>query len=190
MSTTIERTFFEKALDFGSCWSVTELILCHAKGILQRSPWDLWGGHPLGEKDKKEAHIYLSYTQDSYLDADTGERHNIYDYRKERKWQHPPVLGYSTWLHCRLPRVSHTNGKKETIAIPWADNQDSFTRHFSDHVIELLQSTHNKTATAHLAHTSYEKVQRIMVQRSTGLPGRLLWSGYLRRQGVGCGLKP
>ena len=141
MSTTIERTFFEKALDFGSCWSVTELVL---------------------EKDKKEAHIYLSYTQDSYLDEHTGERHNIYDYRKERKWQHLPVLGYSTWLHCRLPRVSHTNGKKVTIPIPWADNQDSFTHHFSDHVIELLQSTHNKTATARLAHTSYEKVHRIM----------------------------
>ena len=65
-----------------------------------------------------------------------------------------------------LPRVSHINGKKATIAIPWADNQDSFTHHFSDHVIELLQSTHNKTATARLAHTSYEKVQRIMVQRT------------------------
>ena len=89
MSTSIERTFFEQALSFGSCWSVTELVL---------------------EKNKKEAHIYLSYakgipsdTQDSYLDAATGEHHDIYDYRKERKWQHLPVLGYSTWLHCRLP---------------------------------------------------------------------------------------
>ena len=64
MSTSLERTFFEQALGFGSCWSVTDLVL---------------------EKDKKEAHIYLSYTQDSYLDADTGERHKIYDYCKQRK---------------------------------------------------------------------------------------------------------
>ena len=68
-------------------------------------------------------------------------------------------------LHCRLPRVSHTNGKKATIAILWVNNQDSFTHHFSDHVIELLQSTHNKTATARLAHTSCEKVQPIMEKR-------------------------
>ena len=108
----------------------------------------------------------MSYTQDSYLDADTGERHSIYDYRKARKWQHLPVLGYSTWLHCRLPGVDDAKGKKATIPIPWADNQDSVTHHFSDHVIELLQSTHNKTATARLAHTGYEKVQRIMVQRT------------------------
>ena len=72
MSTSLERTFFEQALGFGSCWSVTELVL---------------------EKDKKEANIYLSYTQENYLDEHTGERHNIYDYRKERKWQHLPVLG-------------------------------------------------------------------------------------------------
>ena len=81
MPTLIERTFFEQALGFGSCWSVTKLVL---------------------EKDKKEAHIYLSYTEESYLDSDTGERHDIYDYRKARKWQHLPVLGYSTWLHCRF----------------------------------------------------------------------------------------
>ena len=136
----------------GICWSVTDLVL---------------------EKDKKEAHIYLSYTQDSYLDADTGEERKIYDYRKERKWQHLPVLGYSTWLHCRLPGVYDAKGKKVTIPIPWADNQDSFTHHFTDHVIELLQSSHNKTATAGLAHTSYEKVQRIMVQRTPFPKGSL-----------------
>ena len=119
MSTAIERTFFEQAPGFspsenpfqrnppkgvpgtfgsdGSCWSVTDLVL---------------------EKDKKEAHIYLSYakgipsdTQDSYLDADTGERHSIYDYRKARKWQHLPVLGYSTWLHCRLPSPKDSFGE-------------------------------------------------------------------------------
>lgn len=141
MGTQAEISFFERALGFGSDWSVTDIIL---------------------EESKMEAHIYLGYTPDVYVDKSTGEVFELYDKRPERKWQHLPVLQYSTYIHCSIPRYKDADGKVNSIEVPWSDSHSRHTYLFHDYVVDLLQSTHNQTKAAQLARTTFDVVNSIM----------------------------
>ena len=141
METQSEKAFFERALGFSKHWSVTSLRL---------------------DTIEKKAHIYLEYLPTNYVDEETGEFFDIYDHRPMRKWQHLSVLQYSTYLHCRIPRIKDEQGKVKSIPVPWADCHDSFTYLFSDHIVDLLLASHNQTKTAELAGTTFDIVNRIM----------------------------
>ena len=106
--------------------------------------------------------IYIRYTKKEGFCTNTGELCPVYDYRKERVWQHLALFQYKTFLHCRIPRVKNSLGKVSSIEIPWADSLKRYSFLFEKHIIDLLKATFNQTKTASLANTTFDVVNRIM----------------------------
>jgi transposase len=106
--------------------------------------------------------IYISYTKKEGFCTNTGELSPVYDYRKERVWQHLPLFQYKTFLHCRIPRVKNSLGKVTSLEIPWSDSSKRYSFLFEKYIIDLLKATFNQSKTAKLANTTFDVVNRIM----------------------------
>lgn len=133
--------------------------------ILQLPPeWEVYEVNftEQSESHTKQVHIYIRYTDDEGVCKETGEICPIYDYRSEREWRDLDILGYNSYLHCRVPRVKNSLGNIISIPLPWAGDDDRHTRRFNDYAIKVLKATHNQTKAGELLGISYEKVNRIM----------------------------
>ncbi|MBU2444947.1 MAG: hypothetical protein KJ666_05165 [Bacteroidetes bacterium] len=110
---------------------------------------------PFGKSQKKEVHISIRYTDDEGVCRETGEICPIYDYRPERTWRHLDILGYNSYLYCRVPTrhdiailwqgVKNSLGNVVSIPVPWADDDGRHTKKFDDYAIKVLKATHNQT---------------------------------------------
>lgn len=148
-----DKEFFQLALGFPYPWKVNSVEL---------------------DKATASVHIYLLYDSKVYL-TDSGDDLKIYDYRKERVWQHLPILQFKCYIHCAIPRVKLPSGAIKSIAVPWASSYDSYTYLFNDYVIDILKATHNQTKTAQLAKTTFYMVNTIMHKAvALGLSRRVL----------------
>lgn len=65
--------------------------------------------------------VKLTYCDKLAKDPDTKEEYTIYDHREERNWRHLDTLQYKTYISARVPRVMNSEGKINTISVPWAD---------------------------------------------------------------------
>jgi len=125
------------------------------------------------ESKNKQVHIYIRYTDDKGVCMQTGEICPVYDYRAERMWRDLDILGYNSYLYCRVPRVKNSLGNIVSVPVPWADEDNRTTKRFDDYAIKLLKATKNQTSTGELLGISYEKVNRIIsisVERGILLP--------------------
>jgi len=114
------------------------------------------------ESKNKQVQIYIRYTDDQGVCKQTGEICPIYDYRSERMWRDLDILGYNSYLYCRIPRVKNSLGNIVSVPVPWADEDNRNTKRFDDYAIKLLKATKNQTSAGELLGISYEKVNRIM----------------------------
>jgi transposase len=127
------------------------------------------------ESKGKQVHIYIRYTDDQGVCKQTGEICSIYDYRPERIWRDLDILGYNSYLYCRVPRVKNSLGNVVSVPVPWADEDNRNTKRFDDYAIKLLKATKNQTSAGELLGISYEKVNRIMcISVERGLQRRQL----------------
>lgn len=148
-----DKEFFQLALGFPAPWKVDSVEL---------------------KSQEASVHIYISYDSKIHI-TDSGEEQKIYDYRKERVWQHLPVFQFTCYIHCRIPRVKLGSGKVKSIAVPWASSHDSYTYLFNNYVIDVLLATHNQTKTAWLVKTSFYTVNTILHKSvKLGLSRRIL----------------
>lgn len=114
------------------------------------------------DDELKQVHLTVSYTKEEGLCPITSELSPVYDYRKSRKWQHLSLFEYTSFIHCRIPRVKNSLGKVSSIKVPWADDSQRHTNKFENRVIDILQSTHNQTKAAKLLDVSFDVVNLIM----------------------------
>lgn len=137
----IEASIFERLLDLSEEWRVTEVVL---------------------EKETNTLYVYISYTLARAIHPVTGEDCKIYDLRREREWQHLPVMQYRCFIRCRVPRVKSSAGRVASLSVPWAESGERHTYLFENLTIDVLQATHNQTKAAGLLNTSFDIVNRIM----------------------------
>jgi transposase len=127
------------------------------------------------ESKVKQVHIYIRYTDDQGVCKQTGEICPIYDYRPERMWRDLDILGFNSYLYCRVPRVKNSLGNIVSVPVPWADEDNRNTKRFDDYAIKVLKATKNQTSAGELLGISYEKVNRIMcISVERGLQRRQL----------------
>jgi transposase len=151
----------EQILNFGKDWRVSRVEADHLN---------------------QTVHIHLEYVNPLGIDPQTGAPCPLYDHRKERVWQHLPIMQYSTYLHCRVPRVRSSEGRIRTIRVPWADEGERHTYLFESFIIDLLQACRNQTKVAELMQTSFDKVNRIMtLATKRGLTRRAIADGEVRQ---------
>jgi len=151
----------EQILNFGPNWRVTAVEADHAH---------------------QKVHIQVDYVNPMGTDPETGTPLPLYDHRKKRVWQHLPIMQYSTYIHCRVPRVRTTAGKVRTISVPWADEGERHTYLFESFIIDLLQACRNQSKVAELMRTSFDKVNRIMnLATERGLARRDIQDGEVKQ---------
>ena len=79
---------------------------------------------------------------DIYLDFEkgfkfpSGKTHDTV----ERTWQHLNFFQHKRYLHARVPRVKTTEGKTETVKVPWARSGSGFTLLFEAFSMLLIES--------------------------------------------------
>ena len=95
-----------KSLNLDSNWEITEVAF--------NSEADVYTIHVAHKRGVKVAC------------PETGERHSIYDHRRERTWRHTDINEYKCYIRCRIPRVKSSVGVK-SIEVPWADPFDQYT---------------------------------------------------------------
>lgn len=114
------------------------------------------------ESQKKQVHIYIRYTDDKGVCEQTGEICPVYDYRPERMWRELDVIGCTSYLYCRVPRIKNSLGKIVSVPVPWAEDDNRNTKRFNNYAIRVLKATHNQTKAGELLGVSYEKVNQVM----------------------------
>lgn len=144
--------FCEKLLNFGADWIVESVSI---------------------DENGKRVDIFIHYDVKEGPCAETGEVSKIYDYRQQRAWRHLDCLEYTTYIHCRLPRIKDYGGEIKTMAIGWAEPGASHTLHFENRCITTLQATHSRLSASHLINTSDDMICGIMYSAvSRGLARR------------------
>ena len=106
---------------------------------------------------------------------ETGERHSIYDHRRERTWRHTDINEYKCYIRCQIPLVKSSVGVK-SIEVPWADPFDQYTDKFETKVIDHLKDTYHQTKTA--------KSLRCGINRVATIIARSVERGLKRRRAV------
>jgi transposase len=112
------------------------------------------------DSDDSFIRIYLEHHSD-YCQVD-GIQYKIYDYAPERTWQHLCWFEYPCFIVCRIPRYIDIEGKVKLLEVSFAEKGKSYTRLFSSHIIDALQTVKVQNSVATLFHTSPYIVRSIM----------------------------
>ena len=105
--------------------------------------------------------IHIAHKRGKVVCPKTGERHSIYDHRRERTWRHTDINEYKCYIRCRIPRVKSSVGVK-TIEVPWTDSSNQYTHNFAIKVIDHLKDTQNQTKTARALRCGVYRVGKLM----------------------------
>jgi len=104
--------------------------------------------------------IYLEYQLPYCEIGDT--KYSLYDHAPVRTWQHLCWFEYPCFIVCRIPRYIDSEGKVKLMEVSFAEKGKSYTRLFSAHVIETLQSIKVQSTVSGLFCTSPYIVRSIM----------------------------
>lgn len=108
---------FELALGLEKPW--------HVKEIVMAKPAD---GH------KGQIDIHIDFEKGFKFSG--GKTHDTV----ERTWQHLNFFQHKCYLHARVPRIQTTEGKTETVKVPWARPGSGFTLMFEAYSMLLIES--------------------------------------------------
>ena len=135
------KNFFNLLLDLGDDWVITNIESDHVT---------------------HEVFLDVEYVSDYYEDPLDLSPAKLYDHAEVRIWRHLDILDYKSYVRCRIPRVTCSDGKVRQISIGWADKHDRHTYSFEVKVIDLLNATKNQSKTAEYLNCSFRLVNRIM----------------------------
>lgn len=132
--------FFEKLLDFGSCWKVERVVV----------------------NELNEVDIFLKFDLESYKELQADRYEFVHDYLDYRRWRHLDILQFRTYINAKIPRIKHKDSKIESVKVPWAQAGKHHTHLFEIHAIDLLLATKNQTKTSELLRCGFNMVNKIM----------------------------
>lgn len=100
------KLLFTELLNLGDSWKITDI----SYGVEEQS-----------------IDISVEYAKKEGYCPDTGELSPIYDYRKERKWQHLPMWQLKTFIKCKIPRIKNSLGSVFSLEVPWAEESKRYS---------------------------------------------------------------
>jgi transposase len=136
-----EQTFYKELLKLDENWQIKNVEI---------------------DETTKKVLIHMEFIATTALCPFSKELCPIYDHAPVRSWRHLDTMQYQTWLVASVPRVTNSDGKVSTIAVPWADHSERYSYLFCAKVIQLLQLSKNQTKTAEFFKTSFDVVNAIM----------------------------
>lgn len=91
------------------------------------------------EEEEKVLHIYIDFKRGEKFPDSTGTPCPVYD-TKQKTWRHLDFFQHECYLHCRVPRITTTEGKVELIEVPWVRSGSGFTLLFEAYVMHLIEN--------------------------------------------------
>lgn len=133
-----------------------------AKTLKIESPWRIEKFDFLtNTKGAEELHIYVGFIPGSQFLDDSNQPCAVHDRADERVWQHVNHFEYKTFIHCRLPRITRSDGKVRTVEAPWARPSNGFTLLFEAFVMKLLEKEVSMTQIASLFNVHDNRLWRV-----------------------------
>jgi transposase len=88
----------------------------------------------------KNLDIWLDFRRDSKFPCPSGGIQNCPAYdTKGKNLRHIDCFNYTTYLHCRVPRVKCSNCGILQIEVSWAREQSGFTLQMKSMILELAK---------------------------------------------------
>jgi transposase len=135
-----DTAFFERMLELKKPWCVKEVKL---------------------EFEKRRVEVIIECEAQIWADPQTGERAHVHGY-EERRWRHLDTMQFETVLVARVPRVKYSDGKTETVAVPWGQRHSRFTLMFEAWAIEVLKASRSVHSGSELLGLSWHTAHAIM----------------------------
>lgn len=104
-----------------------------------QDPWAVVGIQFKNSGSSKELHIDIDFKKGSKFPDDSGTLCDIYD-TKQKTWRHLNFFQHACYLHCRVPRITTSNGQVRLIEVPWSRPGSGFTLLFEAYVMALIES--------------------------------------------------
>jgi len=93
-----------------------------------------------GTKEKRgRIDIDIDFTVGSKFTDCLGKKCSVYD-THERIWRHLNFFENESYIYCRVPRITTSEGKVETIDPPWSRSGSGFTLLFEGYLMKLIEN--------------------------------------------------
>jgi transposase len=90
------------------------------------------------EGQRRELHLQIGFVSGSKFKDETGVDCAVHD-TVQRQWQHLNFFEHHCFLHCKVPRITTSDGKVRTVNVPWARAQSGFTLLFEAFALALIE---------------------------------------------------
>lgn len=116
----------------------SESLFTLALGL--ESPWFVQSSTFELDKDKgKVLMLHINFKKGAKFPDKTGVLCPVYD-TVERRWQHLSFFEHKCFISARVPRITNSSGKVETVLVPWARPGSDFTLMFEALAMLLIES--------------------------------------------------
>ena len=89
-------------------------------------------------KGGEALHLTIGFPRGSRFPDSKGQACPVYDTVK-RTWQHLNFFEHACYMHCQVPRIQTSDGRVETVAVPWARPGSGFTLLFEALAMALIE---------------------------------------------------
>lgn len=90
-------------------------------------------------KGIRELHIHIEFIKGSKFKDTQGIECALHDTVK-RQWQHLNFFEHTCYIHSRVPRIKTSDGKVQTVEVPWARANSGFTLLFEAFAMLLIEN--------------------------------------------------
>jgi len=123
------------------------------------SPWEI-SSVDLKIEDQR-VDVMIEYADTQGACPECGTICPQHDHRKERTWRHLDTMQFSTYLHCKTPRIRCKEHGVKTVTIPWAGKHSRFTLLFEAFAIRVLTAARSVEEARKLLGLNWHQVEAI-----------------------------
>ena len=91
-----------------------------------------------GTKGGEALHLTIGFARGSRFADASGQACPVHD-TVMRTWQHLNFFEHACYLHCPVPRIKTSDGRVETVPVPWARPGSGFTLLFEALAMALIE---------------------------------------------------
>lgn len=90
------------------------------------------------EPTRRELHLTIGFVSGSKFKDETGVDCPVHD-TVDRQWQHLNFFEHHCFLHCKVPRITTSDGRVRNVDLPWARAGSGFTLLFEAFALALIE---------------------------------------------------
>ena len=114
-----------------------------------------------GAAGGEELHLTLGFPRGSRFPDSQGQACPVYD-TNQRNWQHLNFFEHACYLHCQVPRIQTSDGRVETVQVPWARPNSGFTLLFEALAMALIEREMPVKRVAELLRVNPQRVWTVV----------------------------